>query len=107
MVMLAEPLAAALRAARSGAAGGRPRGDAHGVPVAGRCAADAPRVVELAAEGEGNGPRARRRRYEGVDERLFGREVDEEIAIGDFVVSGGELPALMLIDAVLRFVRAC
>jgi tRNA (guanine37-N1)-methyltransferase len=41
-------------------------------------------------------------RYEGVDERLLTREVDEEIAIGDFVVSGGELPALMLIDALVR-----
>ena len=41
-------------------------------------------------------------RYEGIDERLLEREVDEEVAIGDFVVSGGELPALMLIDAVLR-----
>ena len=41
-------------------------------------------------------------RYEGIDERLVAREVDEEIAIGDFVVSGGELPALMLIDAIVR-----
>ena len=41
-------------------------------------------------------------RYEGVDERLVAREVDEEIAIGDFVVSGGELPALVLIEAVAR-----
>ena len=41
-------------------------------------------------------------RYEGIDERLLEREVDEEIAIGDFVVSGGELPALMLIDAIVR-----
>ncbi len=41
-------------------------------------------------------------RYEGIDERVALREVDEEIAIGDFVVSGGELPALMLIDAIVR-----
>ena len=41
-------------------------------------------------------------RYEGVDERLVAGEVDEEIGIGDFVVSGGELPALMLIDAIVR-----
>jgi len=40
-------------------------------------------------------------RYEGVDERLVAT-LDEEIAIGDFVVSGGELPALMLIDALAR-----
>ena len=41
-------------------------------------------------------------RYEGVDERFIERYVDEEIAIGDFVVSGGELPAMMLMDAVIR-----
>jgi tRNA (guanine37-N1)-methyltransferase len=41
-------------------------------------------------------------RYEGIDERLIERDVDEEISIGDFVVSGGELPALMLIDAIVR-----
>ena len=43
-------------------------------------------------------------RYEGVDERVLQSCVDEEINIGDFVVSGGELPAMMLMDAVLRFV---
>ena len=43
-------------------------------------------------------------RYEGIDERLLQSSVDEEISIGDFVVSGGELPAMMLMDAVLRFV---
>jgi len=42
-------------------------------------------------------------RYEGVDERLLQARVDEEIAVGDFVVSGGELPAMMLIDAVVRW----
>lgn len=41
-------------------------------------------------------------RYEGVDQRLIDAEVDEEISIGDFVVSGGELPAMVLIDAVAR-----
>lgn len=41
-------------------------------------------------------------RYEGIDERLLETEVDEEISIGDFVVSGGELPAMMLMDAVIR-----
>jgi tRNA (guanine37-N1)-methyltransferase len=41
-------------------------------------------------------------RYEGIDERLIERLVDEEISIGDFVVSGGELPAMLLIDAVVR-----
>ncbi len=41
-------------------------------------------------------------RYEGIDERLIKRCVDEEISIGDFVLSGGELPAMALIDAVVR-----
>jgi tRNA (guanine37-N1)-methyltransferase len=41
-------------------------------------------------------------RYEGIDQRLIDHEIDEEISIGDFVVSGGELPAMMLIDAVAR-----
>lgn len=43
-------------------------------------------------------------RYSGVDERLLVRYVDEEISIGDFVVSGGELPAMMLIDSVARHI---
>lgn len=41
-------------------------------------------------------------RYEGVDQRLIERCVDEEVSIGDFVVSGGELPAMLLIDALVR-----
>ena len=42
-------------------------------------------------------------RYEGMDERFVEREVDLEVSIGDFVVSGGELPAMLLIDAVTRW----
>ena len=49
-----------------------------------------PRVVLLAG------------RYEGVDQRFLDQYVDEEISIGDFVLSGGELPAVLLIDAVTR-----
>jgi tRNA (guanine37-N1)-methyltransferase len=41
-------------------------------------------------------------RYEGVDERLLRRRVDEELSLGDFVLSGGELAAMALIDAVVR-----
>lgn len=41
-------------------------------------------------------------RYEGVDERFINAYVDEEISVGDFVVSGGELPAMLLMDAVIR-----
>ena len=41
-------------------------------------------------------------RYEGIDQRVIDREIDAEVSIGDFVVSGGELPALLLIDAIVR-----
>jgi len=41
-------------------------------------------------------------RYEGVDERLLRRRVDEELSLGDFVLSGGELAAMALIDACVR-----
>lgn len=43
-------------------------------------------------------------RYEGIDERLIEAEVDEEWSVGDYVLSGGELPAMILMDAVSRFV---
>jgi len=43
-------------------------------------------------------------RYEGIDERVIGAEIDEEWSIGDYVLSGGELPAMILMDAVARFV---
>lgn len=41
-------------------------------------------------------------RYEGIDQRLIDAQVDEEVSIGDFVVSGGELPAMLLMDAIIR-----
>ena len=43
-------------------------------------------------------------RYEGIDQRLIEREINEAFSLGDFVVSGGELPAMMLIDAILRWI---
>ncbi|MRV76374.1 tRNA (guanosine(37)-N1)-methyltransferase TrmD [Duganella sp. FT92W] len=43
-------------------------------------------------------------RYEAVDQRLLDRCVDEEISLGDFVLSGGELPAMALMDAVVRLI---
>jgi tRNA (guanine37-N1)-methyltransferase len=43
-------------------------------------------------------------RYEGIDERLIESEIDEEWSVGDYVLSGGELPAMNVIDAVARFV---
>lgn len=42
-------------------------------------------------------------RYEGMDERFIEQDVDLEISVGDFVVSGGELPAMLLMDAVMRW----
>jgi tRNA (guanine37-N1)-methyltransferase len=41
-------------------------------------------------------------RYEGIDERLIQLEVDQEWSIGDYVLSGGEIPAMVLIDALIR-----
>lgn len=43
-------------------------------------------------------------RYKGVDQRIIDRHVDREISIGDFVLSGGELPAMALVDAVTRLI---
>ncbi|MBS1186288.1 MAG: tRNA (Guanine37-N1) -methyltransferase [Burkholderiaceae bacterium] len=57
------------------------------------------RVVQLAAEP---GLVLLCGRYEAVDQRLLDRCVDEEISIGDFVLSGGEIPAMALMDAVMR-----
>jgi tRNA (guanine37-N1)-methyltransferase len=102
MVMLGDPLAQALAAARRAqrAAGVEVTRTIHlspaGAPLTHR------RVAELAADADRTGCILLAGRYEGIDERLLAREVDEEIAVGDFVVSGGELPALMLIDAIVR-----
>nr|Q31HX8.1 RecName: Full=tRNA (guanine-N(1)-)-methyltransferase; AltName: Full=M1G-methyltransferase; AltName: Full=tRNA [GM37] methyltransferase [Hydrogenovibrio crunogenus XCL-2] len=43
-------------------------------------------------------------RYEGIDERFIETVVDEEICVGDFIVSGGELPAMMLMDGMIRLI---
>jgi tRNA (guanine37-N1)-methyltransferase len=95
MVMKIEPLRSTLRAARAVVAG----------PV---------RTIYLSPQGrrldqDGVRELARRERllliagrYEGVDERLIEAEVDEEWSIGDYVLSGGELPALVIVDAVAR-----
>lgn len=101
MVMLAEPLAQAIAAAKAAqrAAGiAQPR-VIHLTP-AGTPLTHA-RVMELATTADA-GYVLLAGRYEGIDERLLMREVDEEVAVGDFVVSGGELPALMVIDAIAR-----
>jgi tRNA (guanine37-N1)-methyltransferase len=99
MVMLAKPLEAAINAAKA-------RQVQQNLPV--------PRVVYLSPQGR---KLTHRRvmemtaeqglvllcgRYEAVDQRLLDRCVDEEISLGDFVLSGGELPAMALMDAVIR-----
>ncbi|UVW29812.1 tRNA (guanosine(37)-N1)-methyltransferase TrmD [Massilia sp. H6] len=99
MVMLAKPLEAAIAAAKQ-------RQVELGL--------SAPRVVFMSPQGK---PLTHARvmalkdepglvvlcgRYEGVDQRLLDRCVDEEISLGDFVLSGGELPAMALMDAVVR-----
>lgn len=98
MVMLAEPLDAAMDAIeaelqRDGIAPhviyftprGKPLDHAKVVELAGR-----PQLTLIAG------------RYEGVDERFLRRRVHEEISLGDFVLSGGEIPALAVMDAVIR-----
>jgi len=95
MVMLIDPLRASLRAAR--AADPRPAKVVYlspqGQPL------DQAKVRELAGR-ERLGLLCGR--YEGVDERLLAAEVDEELSIGDYVLSGGELAAAVVVDAVAR-----
>ena len=94
MVMMAEPLQKAIRAARNELGNTRvihlsPRG---------KCLSqqDIKSLLNMESMILLCG------RYEGIDERLIEREVDEEYSIGDYVLSGGELPAMVLIDAVVR-----
>lgn len=99
MVMMAKPLEAAIGAAKQ-------RQVALGLA--------APRVVFMSPQGRAlthervmqlkdePGLVLLCGRYEAVDQRLLDRVVDEEISLGDFVLSGGELPAMALMDAVLR-----
>ena len=101
MVMLPGPLAQAIAAAkRAQADEGVARSHVIHMTPAGTPLRHE-RVSQLAAAPDA-GYVILAGRYEGIDERLIASSVDEEIAIGDFVVSGGELPALMLIDAIAR-----
>jgi len=63
---------------------------------------DEPKVRELAARAAGEGLILLCGRYEGIDERVRETVVDEEVSIGDYVLSGGELPAMVLIEALSR-----
>lgn len=94
MVMLFEPLAAAIAAARAASPSARvaylsPQGRTLDQRAMQEIAA-APGWILLAG------------RYEGVDERLLACCVDQEWSIGDYVLSGGELPAMVVMDAVIR-----
>lgn len=95
MVMLIDPLRAAIEAARN--ADPRPTRVIYLSPQGRRL--DQAKVRELAA---GERLVLLCGRYEGVDERLLAAEVDEELSIGDYVLSGGELAAAVLIDAIAR-----
>jgi len=100
MVMLAEPLAQAIAAAQqSQAQAGVDKSRVIHLSPQGR-QLNHEIVKELLARDEGLILLASR--YEGVDERLIRRYVDEEISIGDYVLSGGELAAMVLIDSLVR-----
>jgi tRNA (guanine37-N1)-methyltransferase len=95
MVMLAEPLERALATVRADRAAHAPL--VHFTPT-GQPLTQA-KVEEFA---RGDGAVLLCARYEGVDQRFIDRHVDVEISLGDYVLSGGELPALVLLDAVAR-----
>lgn len=100
MVMLAEPLAAAVDAARAAQrAAGIAATRVIALAASGAPLTDA-RVRALAAGGEGVVLVCGR--YEGIDQRFLDACVDEEVSVGDFVLSGGEIAAMALIDAVVR-----
>jgi tRNA (guanine37-N1)-methyltransferase len=94
MVMQVQPLRAAIQAARETATAApliylSPQGARFDQRKAQQLAG-LERIILLAG------------RYEGVDERIIDLEVDEELSVGDYVLSGGELPALTVMDAVTR-----
>ncbi len=98
MVMIPEPLEAALSAAKARQRENGAQPHAVYLSPQGRPLTHA-RVMELV---EKPGLVLLCGRYEGVDERVLQRQIDEEISIGDYVLSGGELPAMVLIDAIVR-----
>ena len=102
MVMLPMPLEAAITAARTrqaavGMASSRVVClSPQGAPLTHQ------RVMQFVQQAGSEGLVLLCGRYEGIDERLIERCVDEEISIGDFVLSGGEIPAMALLDAIVR-----
>lgn len=96
MVLLAEPLQRALAAVVADRGEGAPA-VIHFTPTGRRI--DQPLARELAA---GPGAVLLCGRYEGIDQRFLDRHVTQELSLGDFVLSGGELPAMALLDAIAR-----
>ena len=99
MVMLAEPLQAAIDAAME-----RQRAAGVARPVVVLTSPQGERLTERLVEelAAADGLVIVAGRYEGVDERVVARCVDREVSIGDYVTSGGELPAMVLIDCLVR-----
>jgi tRNA (guanine37-N1)-methyltransferase len=97
MVMLVEPLERALAAIRAA------RGEALQAPLV-HFTPTGRRIDQALIRDMAQGPGAVLvcGRYEGIDQRFIDRRVDLELSLGDFVLSGGELPALALLDAVAR-----
>ena len=94
MVLRPEPLAQAIRSTGVKEDGGKViYMTADGVPLTHQIAADLSKEEHLVIVCG---------HYKGIDDRIRQSEVDMEISIGDFVVSGGELPAMLLTDAVVR-----
>lgn len=99
MVMMAQPLQDAIRAAKQAAPQDKP-----------------PLVIHLSPQGKSFNQAAAEKlqqkaslillagRYEGIDERLLATEVDEEWSMGDYVLSGGELAAMTMIDVITRLI---
>jgi tRNA (guanine37-N1)-methyltransferase len=110
MVMLAEPLQRALAAVRADRAGadlqpvtGTEPNQPAGAPVLHFSPTGVPLTQALVRQlADGPGAVLLCGRYEGIDQRLIDSEVTLEVSLGDFVLSGGELPALALLDAVAR-----
>jgi len=102
MIMMAEPLQAAIHAAKDAAPG--------------KIDAERPMVIHLSPQGRRLDQDAAVElltkkclilvsgRYEGIDERLLSLEVDEEWSVGDYILSGGELAAMTMIDVVTRLI---
>ena len=99
MVMMAEPIAKALKAARQRQlSAGVKHSRAVFLSPQGR-----PLTQQVVEElGEHDGLILLAGRYEGVDERVLVTEIEDQISIGDYVLSGGELPAMVLMDALIR-----